>query len=143
MGWVTVAALFVLGLLGAANLVIAKKPEAKELIAKIAPYQGWIGLICALWGVWWVINMVLNLGWLSTMPIAWATGLVDGLLMAGLGAIFGVGTAKMWVKGPAAAKLDETVAKLLPWQSKLGLVALAMAVWTLCYTLFLAKMLGM
>jgi hypothetical protein len=34
--------LAVLGILGASNLIIARKPDAKELIAKLAPYQGWI-----------------------------------------------------------------------------------------------------
>ncbi len=42
MGIVTFAALLVLGVVSASNLIIARKPDAKELIAKLAPYQGWI-----------------------------------------------------------------------------------------------------
>ena len=56
MGIVTFAALLVLGVVCASNLIIARKPDAKELIGKIAPYQGWIGAISALWGAWWLIN---------------------------------------------------------------------------------------
>ena len=37
------------GVLGASNLIIAKKPDAKELIAKVAPYQGWIGAMGPVW----------------------------------------------------------------------------------------------
>ena len=33
------------GILAASSLIIAKKPNAKELIDKLTPYQGWIGLI--------------------------------------------------------------------------------------------------
>ena len=50
MGLVTGVWLAVLGVLGASNLIIARKPDAKEMIAKLAPYQGWIGAISALCG---------------------------------------------------------------------------------------------
>ncbi len=42
---ITVVILLAGGLLGAANLIVAKKPNAKELIDKLTPYQGWIGVV--------------------------------------------------------------------------------------------------
>ena len=63
--------LAVLGVLGASSLIIAKRPDAKEAIAKLAPYQGWIGAVSAVWGVWGIISSVLTIGWLSTWPIYW------------------------------------------------------------------------
>src|SRR5688500_2008186 len=91
MGIVSGAWLAVLGMLGASNLIIAKKPDAKELIAKFAPYQGWIGAVSALWGVWGIISSVLNLGWLSVAPIYWATFLADSVLGCAPGLLLGVG----------------------------------------------------
>jgi hypothetical protein len=122
--------LAVLGILGASSLIIAKKPDAKELIAKIAPYQGWMGAVSALWGIWAVIGAILNLGWLAHWPIYWATWLADGVLQAALGLLLGVGTLKTFIKDPTAqARMDQTIAKLAPYQGTLGLVAIGLGVW--------------
>ena len=122
--------LALLGVLGASSLIIAKKPDAKELIGKLAPYQGWIGAVSALWGVWYVISAVLNLGWLAHWPIYWVTYLADGVLQALLGILLGVGVMKTFVKDAAAqAKMDETVAKLAPYQGTLGIIAIILGIW--------------
>jgi hypothetical protein len=122
--------LALLGVLGASSLIIAKKPDAKELIGKLAPYQGWIGAVSALWGVWTVISAVLSLRLLGIVPIYWATYLADGVLQALLGILLGVGVMKTFVKDPAAtAKMDDTVAKLAPYQGTLGLIAIGLGIW--------------
>jgi hypothetical protein len=69
-----------LGVLAIPSLIIAKKPNAKELIDKIAPYQGWIGAVSCFWGVWGIISSILHLGWLAHWPIFWATFLADSVL---------------------------------------------------------------
>ncbi len=130
MGLVNGLWLAVLGVLGAANLIIAKKPDARELIAKLAPYQGWIGAISALWGVWGIIQAVLNLGWLSVWPIWWITWLAYSVLLFALGLLLGVGILKTFIKNPQAqAKMDQTLAKLAPKQGMLGLIAIGVGVW--------------
>ena len=130
MGFVSGIWLALLGVLGAANLIIAKKPEAKELIQKMAPYQGWIGAVSALWGVWGVISSVLHLGWLTLAPIYWISFLVSALLQLGLGLLLGVGVLKTFIKQPQAVeKMDQMVEKLSPWQGKMGLVALGFGIW--------------
>lgn len=117
--------LIVLGALGAADIIIAKKPDAKELIAKMAPYQGWFGAVSAIWGVWIIISAVLNLGWLTTWPITWALYLGTGVVCAGLGLLFGIGVLKTFIKNEQAqAKMDETVAKVMPIRSKLGIAGI-------------------
>ena len=132
MGIVTFAALLVLGVVSASSLIIARKPDAKELIAKVAPYQGWIGAISALWGAWWLINWILNVGAMMTWPILGITMLANAILLLGLGLLCGIGVLKMFVKAPAATeKLDLTVAKLAPYQGILGLVGIGVAVWTI------------
>jgi hypothetical protein len=120
----------VLGVLGAASLIIAKKPDAKELIGKLTPYQGWIGAISALWGVWGVIDAVLNLGWIGHWPIYWATWLADSVLQAGLGLLLGVGVLKTFIKdATATAKMDQTIKKLAPYQGTMGLIAIGLGIW--------------
>ncbi len=122
--------MIVLGVLGAANLIIARKPEAKELIAKVAPYQGWIGAVSALWGVWGVIGAILGLSWLSTWPILWITYLATALVQLALGLLLGLGVLKTFIKQPqAVAKMEETAAKLAPKQGMLGLISIGLGVW--------------
>jgi hypothetical protein len=122
--------LALLGILGASNLIIARKPDAKELIAKLAPYQGWMGAVSALWGAWGIIRAVLSIGWLAHWPIYWATWLADSALQLALGLLLGVGVLKTFIKNPQAnERMNETIAKLTPYQGTLGLVAIGLGVW--------------
>lgn len=130
MGLVNGIWLAVLGILGASNLIIARKPDAKELIAKLAPYQGWIGAVSALWGVWGIISSILNLGWMAYAPIYWITFLADAILSTALGLLLGVGVLKTFIKNPTAVeKMDMTITKLAPYQGLLGLIAIGVGVW--------------
>lgn len=132
MGLVFGLWLTVLGVLGAANLIIAKKPDARELIAKLAPYQGWIGAVSAIWGVWGIISSILNIGWMSIVPIWWITLLATGVIQFALGLLLGVGVLKTFIKNPQAqAKMDQTITKLAPKQGMLGLVAIGLGIWTI------------
>lgn len=39
------------GIIAASSLIVAKKPNAQELIDKLTPYQGWIGIVLLVWSV--------------------------------------------------------------------------------------------
>lgn len=122
--------LVVLGMLGAANLIIAKKPDAREIIAKFAPYQGWIGAASALGGTWILISALLNLSMLGSSPIWWITLLANGVLQFALGLLLGVGVLKSFIKNPEAnTRMDQMITKLAPYQGTLGLVAMGVGVW--------------
>lgn len=121
--------LIVLGALAVPNLIL-KRPELKPTLDKITPYQGWIGAISALWGVWGLLTSILNLGWLSRVPLWWITLTANNALLLALGILLGIGTLKSFIKDATAqAKLDQTVAKLAPYQGTLGLVALGLGAW--------------
>ncbi len=122
--------LALLGVLAVPSLILSKRPDAKEMLAKLAPYQGWIGAISALWGVWLVLHLLLNIGVYLHVPISLATLLADGVLQAALGFILGIGVMKTFIKDPTAqAKMDETLTKLAPHQGRLGLVAVCVGAW--------------
>jgi hypothetical protein len=122
--------LAILGILAIPSLIIAKKPEAKEWIDKLVPYQGWIGAVSALGGAWGIISAVLTLSWLGIIPIFWITLLAGAVLQLSLGLLLGVGVLKTFVKDPTAnEKLDETIKKLTPYQGTLGLAAIGLGVW--------------
>lgn len=126
--------LIVLSIIAVPSLILSKKPNAKELLEKIEPYQGWIGLVFCIWGVWAIIQSVLNLGWLSTAPIWWATYLASGVVQAGLGFMLGYGVMnKLFLSKNAEAKekAEQLRAKIAPKQGKLGLLGLAVGAWVI------------
>lgn len=128
---ITVAVLLAGGLLGAANLIVAKKPNAKELIDKLTPYQGSIGVVLVIWGVVDVIRMVPSLGALSSAPLWMVISLLTALTELGLGFLLGYGLISKYVlsKSPEALEKGQKLrAKLVVYQGPLGLTAIALAI---------------
>ncbi len=122
--------LMLLGAVAVPSLIIAKRPDAKQMLDKLTPYQGWIGAVSCLWGVWGIISCVLNISWMSVAPIGWITWLAGSVLQAALGLILGIGTLKTFIKNPQAQqKMDETLAKIAPKQGVLGLGAIGLGLW--------------
>jgi len=119
--------LIVLGILGAAGLIISKKPSAKELIDKLTPYQGWIGFVSAWWGIWGIIGALRLMSWSMGAALTW---MIVGAVQFCLGMILGVGVIKTFVKNKdAQKKITDLVAKLIPFQGTLGLIAIGLGVW--------------
>ena len=124
--------LIILGLLAAPSLLLSKRPDAKELFDKVAPYQGWIGLVFAFWGLWGIISCILSLGLIGILPIYWLTWLLVSVVEAGLGFILGYGLINRYVLSKneqAAEKGKQLLAKLIPLQGTLGIVAIALGLW--------------
>jgi hypothetical protein len=122
--------LALLGVLGAATLIVSKRPDAKTTIDKLRPYQGWIGAISAIWGAWGIVSALTSLTWLSHYPIYWLTFTACAVLQLALGILIGVGIFKTFVKNPVAnRKMDATVAKLSPYQSRFGIAGIALGAW--------------
>jgi hypothetical protein len=125
--------LFLLGVLGASNLIIAKMPSARDMIGKMAPYQGWFGAVSVFYGLWEIFQAVISMGLMAVSPpyglIFWILFLAQALLQVALGILFGVGVIKTFVKQPQAVqKMDQLVLKLAPFQGILGLIAIGVAI---------------
>ena len=124
--------LILLSIIAVPSLILAKKPNAKELLEKIEPYQGWIGIVFCFWGIWGIITAILNLGWLSVAPIWWITFLAGNLISAVLGFMLGFGLInKMFLSKneTAKAKAEELRSKLAPKQGKLGIFGIIVGIW--------------
>ncbi|MBD3369259.1 hypothetical protein GF402_02730 [Candidatus Fermentibacteria bacterium] len=138
MGFLSGIWMFVLGVLAVPSLIIAKRPEAKDLIDKITPYQGWIGAISALWGIWEIIDSLMKIGWLGDFPIWWITYLATGIIQLCLGLLLGIGVLKTFITSPQAQeKMDQTVKKLAPYQGNLGIAAMCVGIWMIIATIIL------
>ncbi|MFD0863686.1 hypothetical protein ACFQ1M_15835 [Sungkyunkwania multivorans] len=124
--------LIVLSIVAVPSLLLSKKPNAKELLDKITPYQGWIGLIFCLWGVWGIISSVLNLDWLTSYPIWWISLLAGSLVQATLGFMLGYGMINKLIlsKNESAKEKGEILlAKMAPKQGKFGMFGIVVGVW--------------
>lgn len=125
---ITVVILLAGGLLGAANLIIAKKPNAKDLIEKLTPYQGWIGVVLVLWGIWDLIGVLRSLG---TFSVFWLVWLVTAVTELGLGFLLGYGLISKYVLGSSPQALEkgqQLRARLANYQGPLGVVAIGLAI---------------
>jgi hypothetical protein len=130
-GLITIAG----GILAASGFIIKRKPNAQQLIDKLAPYQGWIGLVMFGWGVWETIQSVLGISLLSKFPLRWAFWTASGVadLLVGFLLGFGLITHYALSKNPTAlARGQQLRTKLVGIQAPLGAFAIVMG------TLYLA-----
>ena len=124
--------LVLLSIIAVPSLILSKKPNAKELLEKIEPYQGWIGLVFCFWGVWGLIYSILNLGWLTSVPIWWVTLFAGSLVETTLGFMLGFGLMNKLFLGKnekAKEKAIEIRSKIAPKQGKLGILGIMVGVW--------------
>jgi hypothetical protein len=124
--------LVLLSIVAVPSLILSKKPNAKELLEKIEPYQGWIGLLFCLGGIWGIISAILSISWLTTAPIWWITLLAGSIVQATLGFMLGFGLMNKLFLGKnekAKEKAAEIISKIAPKQGKLGILGIIVGIW--------------
>jgi hypothetical protein len=137
MGLLNGILLVVLGLLAASQSIVARRPDVQKYIDALLPYQGWLGFIACLWGIWIVLYAVLNLDWLLYVPILWATVLLAGAIEFSLGLLLGYPllTKHLLSRHAEAMKRGEQVqGSLAPYQTTLGYLGILLGVWTIVAT---------
>ena len=127
---ITSIILIVAGILGAAGVIIKKKPEAAELISKITPWQGWIGVVLIIWGIWDVIQVLGMLGWISFVPVFVIAKIVIAIIELGLGILLGWSLIVKYTGG-GGEKGQEMYSKLVPFQAIFGFAAIIAAIFWL------------
>jgi len=114
--FLTIAALTVAGILAISSLILAKKPDAKKLIDKLVPYQGFVGVGLLVWGV---INLIRFLPHFGDYMHVWALAAIIFLaaILAEvlLGFLFGMPLIAKWIPGESPAEQ-----KALEMQKKVG-----------------------
>ncbi len=130
--------LILLSILAVPSLILSKKPNAKELLAKVEPYQGWIGLIFCIWGIWGIISSILNISLLGSAPIWWITLLAGSVVETALGFMLGYGTINKLFLGKnekAKEKAENIREKIAPLQGKLGILGIIVGIWMIVASL--------
>jgi hypothetical protein len=127
MGTINALLLLVGGFLAVSGLIVAKKPNAKDLIDKLLPYQAGIGVALLALGL---VNLLRTIGGVFTLikvlpllGLSWLAVVVISIL---LGFMFGMPQIAKWLPGQAGAEQKglELSRKLAPFQVILGLVGI-------------------
>ena len=125
------------GVLASSNLILARKPNARELIDKLTPYAGWIGIVMFGWGVWETIGVLTHLGLLGSAPLTWIFWALCGASDLLVGFLLGFGLITKYTLSGSKLAQEKGAAireKLAPYQGTLGLFAIVMGV---VYTVWL------
>jgi hypothetical protein len=124
------------GILAVSALIVAQKPNARQVIEKIAPYQTTIGLVLIALGIVNFVRIVPNISgeFVKNLLVAAVMLAVCGASIL-LGVLFGMGPIMHFLAGNAAAeqKAHELVMKVAPYQVLIGLAGLAAAAFYFLY----------
>lgn len=131
--------LILAGILAAASLVTKKVKDAQKLIDVLVPFQGWIGVVLFIWGVWGIISSILTIGWIGTSMwwmIWWITSLAVALIETVIGFMMGYGLIAKYALSKneeAKAKGEEVLAKLATYQTTVGLISIGVGIWAIIW----------
>jgi hypothetical protein len=123
--------LILVGALAASGFIVAKQPNAKATMDKLAPFQGIIGIIAAIWGLWSLIQLLMHINLFSIVPMYYLITLVMVLLTLSLGFLMGYGLIAQYAlskNAEAAAKGELVRAKLVKFQTPLGLAGIVVGI---------------
>jgi hypothetical protein len=136
---ITPIALIVAGILAASAFIISKAPNAKQLLDKLAPIQGFLGVGLLVWGIIDVIRLLPDVDKLNKLAetyvlfvIAVYAGIVSEVL---LGFLLGMPLIAKWIPGesPVEQRAMEMQKKVGAYQTLLGFVGIGAAVILLYY----------
>lgn len=128
--------LIVGGILALSGIIVAKQPNAKDVIDKLVPYQAIIGVAMLVLGV---VNLLRTLGvlftWIRVSPLyglSWLAVILASIL---LGFMFGMPQIWKWMPGHGAAEQKgiELTKQLAPYQVIIGLVGVGASLIYLLY----------
>jgi hypothetical protein len=115
------------GLLAMSSLFVGRSAAAAEKLAALAKFQGYIGLTMFAWGVWELIQCVLNLGMVGSHPLSFVFWALSGIADFSVGLLLGFGLISTYAfRGNAMAveKGNLLRSKLVAFQVPLGALAI-------------------
>ncbi len=108
------------GVIASSSFIVSKKENAKELIDKLVPYQGWIGAVLLFWS----LRNLLFGGFRINNLLLSGVQFVVGFILA-----YALLTQYLFSKNDEAkAKGQELRAKLAKYQVPAGLILLVLGI---------------
>jgi hypothetical protein len=124
--------LILAGVLALSGIIVAKNPNARQIIDRLVPFQAFVGLGALILGLvlllkFGPINMFRGITHDAIRAGAALAGVLSGIL---LGFLFAMPQIAKWIPGdtPAEAKAMEIARKIAPIQALFGIIAVAAGV---------------
>ncbi|MBN2360853.1 MAG: hypothetical protein JXR83_15465 [Deltaproteobacteria bacterium] len=122
--------LVLVGVLAAPNIVLTRKPEWRDWLDKLAPYQGALGVVAIAGGLLMLLRWLLHLRALLSQTVYWLSFLAVALSLLVLGLLLGLNVLKQLFRQPQTVeKLERLTERLAPKQGSLGLAGVVVGIW--------------
>src|SRR5437879_462313 len=108
MWLLTVIAMLAGGALAASNLIAARKPNARELIDKLLPYQGVIGVVLLISGLRDAVHLIEFMGLLSRTPGWMVISLLSVAVELALGFMLAYGLINRYILSGRPQALEKS-----------------------------------
>jgi len=131
MGYIGPIILILGGILAASGFIMSKNANAKDLIGKIAPYQGFIGVALLAWGI---IDFIRSLKFMTDIfdfKVHWGIffwGYIVSEVL--LGFLLGMPLIAKWIPGESEAEVRamDMQKKLNAYNTLIGAVGIVCAI---------------
>ena len=131
--WVFLIALLAAGIFAILDLIKKQSKEAGEVLEKITPYAGYIGIGLIVFSIWNLFDVLRVFGlFIQVLPlttIVLLAGLIGGVL---LGIMQSLGLLKSWkiLNEEAGTKVE---GKLIPFRIPLGFIAIISSLYMIVF----------
>ena len=131
MWLLTFVLLILLGVLGIAGWLKARRPDVGRSLQAIEQFEGWIGVAGLVWG------LLLLLRWLSALGMMYSSGamlvtLLTALVVIALSLILALPLLRsMFGSGDFMTRVGRVGDRVLPYKIGLGLACLVLALYAL------------
>jgi len=125
--------LIIAGILAIPALILSKRPSAKDILDKVAPYQGWFGIAILILGLWNVVDLLIDANFYFAFGLggSWVLLFVSSAVMAILGFILGFNLINVHLlsKNPKSEENGQKLmTKLMPLQNIFGIAAIVLGI---------------
>lgn len=121
------------GLIASSSLIVSKKPDAKELLDKLTPFQGGIGVVLLIWGIRGLLRSLFG-------SAVWGGGTLFSLassacmFVVGFMLAYGLISKYLLENNPSAKEKGEALrAKLVNYQVIAGVVLIVLGVFSILF----------
>jgi hypothetical protein len=132
MWLITLALLILLGVLGIAGWLKARRPETASHLQPIEQFEGWIGGAGLVWGILLLLRWISAIGALSVAGGAMLVLLLTALVVLALSLILALPLLRsIFGGGDFIGKVSRLTDTLLPYKIGLGFACLVLALYSL------------